>query len=188
MTRVMVERSFEMPVAFEDIQAIEETGAWCLEAHQVVFIKTFFSVDRRRMLCLYEAPDAESVRLAEKKAQVPFDCAWSCRALQTPAGSASAPSTSATRIPVVVERQFDRPYSADDVQNMVRSSAWCFDQHRTRYVESYLAQDGFRMVCLFEAPDMESVRFVNRTLRFPVRRLWTTTVHAPPRQGSTAAD
>jgi hypothetical protein len=29
-----------------------------------------------RMLCLYEAPDAESVRLANREASLPFDRVW----------------------------------------------------------------------------------------------------------------
>lgn len=178
MTHVMVERDFDSPVAFEDIQSIEDAGAWCLEAHHVTFLKTFFSSDRRRMLCLYEAPDAESVRLAERKAGVPFDRAWSCVPLVPAAARSSA--SHAPLVSVIVERRFDRPYDVDEVHDMVRSGAWCFDQHRTGYVESYLAQDGMCMACLFEAPDMESVRLANRTLQFPVSRLWRTTIHVPP--------
>jgi hypothetical protein len=70
---VVVERRFEQPVKFEDIQKIEDEGSWCLEIHNVHFLKTFFSRDRQRMLCLYEAPDAESVRLAEDQARVPYN-------------------------------------------------------------------------------------------------------------------
>lgn len=73
---VFVERSFEAPVRLEDIQAIEDAGAWCLEAHDVRFARTFFSLDRKRMLCLYEAPDAESVRIAQHKAGMPVDAVW----------------------------------------------------------------------------------------------------------------
>jgi hypothetical protein len=73
---VVVERSFDAPVRLEDIQAIEEAGAWCLRAHNVTFARTFFSVDRRRMLCLYEAPDAEAVRVAQREASMPVDAVW----------------------------------------------------------------------------------------------------------------
>jgi hypothetical protein len=132
------------------------------------------------MLCLYEAPDAESVRLAERKAGVPFDGAWSCTLLQLPTRPLPVGPIRAPRTAVIVERQFDEPKRADDVRQMVRTGAWCFDQHRTAYRESYLALDGRRMVCLFEAPDMESVRLANRTLQFPVNRIWATTVHVPP--------
>lgn len=73
---VLVERSFEAPVQLEQIQALEDAAAWCLQSHRVKFARTFFSTDRKRMLCLYEAPDAESVRLAQREAAMPLDAVW----------------------------------------------------------------------------------------------------------------
>ena len=74
---VIVERSFEMPVELADLQAKEDAGQWCLDSYDVRFVRTFFSTDRRRMLCLYCAPDAESVRAAQLKAQMPLERVWS---------------------------------------------------------------------------------------------------------------
>ena len=76
---VVVERSFPEAVALESVQAIEDAGAWCMELHRVTFLRTFFSLDRRRMLCLYRAPDAESVRLAQRQAGMPVERVWACR-------------------------------------------------------------------------------------------------------------
>lgn len=82
---VLVERSFDAPVRLDDVQALEDAGAWCLEAHGVSFVRTLFSLDRRRMLCFYAAPDAEAVRLAQRKAEMPMDAVWSF----TPVGPAA---------------------------------------------------------------------------------------------------
>lgn len=76
---VVVERSFDEPVTLENLQAIEDAAAWCLELHKVTFLRTYFSNDHKRMLCLYQAPDAESVRLAQQQAGMPFDRVWACR-------------------------------------------------------------------------------------------------------------
>lgn len=76
---VLVERSFDEPVTLRQVQDIEDAGIGCLQMRNVRFIRTFFSADRRRMLCLYSAPDAESVREAQREARVPFDDAWSFR-------------------------------------------------------------------------------------------------------------
>jgi hypothetical protein len=73
---VLVRRTFDEPVALEDIQAQEDRNIGCLEAHRVHFMRTFFSVDRRRMACLYHAPDAESVRIAQMQADMPVDTVW----------------------------------------------------------------------------------------------------------------
>lgn len=79
---VLVERSFEDPVSLQDIQDIEEAGTDCLESRDVRFIRSYFSRDRKRMICLYEAPDAESVRQAQREAGVPFDDAWAIRTVR----------------------------------------------------------------------------------------------------------
>jgi hypothetical protein len=84
---VLVERSFEAPVRFDDVQALESAAAWCLEAHAVTFARTLFSLDRRRMLCFYAAPDAEAVRLAQRQAAMPLEAVWAF----TPLGPASIP-------------------------------------------------------------------------------------------------
>jgi len=82
MELVLVERRFAEPVSFEEIQALETAGAWCLQSYNVRFLQTLFSRDQKRMLCLYEAPDAEAVRLAESQAKVPYDRAWTCQRLK----------------------------------------------------------------------------------------------------------
>lgn len=87
---VLVERSFDAPVMLEQIQSIENAGAWCLQTHRVKFARTFFSAKRKRMLCLYEAPDAESVRLAQREASMPFDAVWAFNMI-SPATMPSSP-------------------------------------------------------------------------------------------------
>lgn len=73
---VMVERRFAAAVSFEAIQALEDAGAACLQNHQVRFVRTLFSLDRQCMFCLYRAPDAESVRLAQQQAGMPVSRIW----------------------------------------------------------------------------------------------------------------
>ncbi len=75
---VLVERRWDQPVELEDIQAVEDAGAGCLASHRVKFIRTFFSTDRTHMVCLYQAPDAEAVRVAQRKAGMPVDRIWAC--------------------------------------------------------------------------------------------------------------
>jgi hypothetical protein len=79
---VLVERSFSAPVQFEDIQSMGQAASHCLEAHRVKWVQTFFSADRQRMLCMYEAPDAEAVRLAQHGAGMPVDAVWAFNSLR----------------------------------------------------------------------------------------------------------
>jgi predicted DNA binding CopG/RHH family protein len=69
----IVQRSFGKPEVFEDLQAMEDAKASCLTLNRVRFIKTFFSYDRRRMACLYAAPDLEAVRKACVMTGLPYD-------------------------------------------------------------------------------------------------------------------
>jgi hypothetical protein len=63
-------------VTLEEIQAMEDAKQWCLDTHRVKFARTFFAHDRKRMLCLYAAPDAEAVRAAQREAGMPVDRVW----------------------------------------------------------------------------------------------------------------
>lgn len=73
---VIVERSFAAPVRFDDIEALEREKGWCLAAHRVTPICSYVSLDGKRMLCFYEAPDAEAVRIAQREAAMPVDTVW----------------------------------------------------------------------------------------------------------------
>lgn len=73
---VVVGRSFEQPVNFEELQAQEGAAAACLQTHRVRFRQSLLARDRRRMLCLYAAPDAEAVRHVQHQAGLPFDGLW----------------------------------------------------------------------------------------------------------------
>jgi hypothetical protein len=79
MVRVIVERRFDEPQMFDELQAKEESFAWCLEQHKVRFIRSYFSKDRKRMICEYEAPDAEAVRRVQRTAFLPFERIWTAR-------------------------------------------------------------------------------------------------------------
>lgn len=81
MPIVVVERTFDDPADIDELQAREDGAAWCLEAHGVTFLHTYFSTDRRRMLCFYEAPDAEAVRKSQKTAGMPVSGVWTVGAL-----------------------------------------------------------------------------------------------------------
>lgn len=55
----------------------------------------------------------------------------------------------------------------------------CFDLYRVRAIRSYLMPDGKRLVCVFEAPDAESVRAVLKARQSPPGTVWTCSLHTP---------
>ena len=71
MPRFLIERNFAEEVemtkdAVDRVNRInDETG--------VKWLISFLSADKKKSYCLYEAPSAEAIRLAAKRANVPAD-------------------------------------------------------------------------------------------------------------------
>jgi hypothetical protein len=81
MERVIVERLLADPVDLDALLASASASAGCFAAHRVRWLRSLVSLDGRRLLCEYEAPDAESVREANRRAGLPFERAWTAREL-----------------------------------------------------------------------------------------------------------
>lgn len=82
MSRIIVERKFDTKQVFDELQAQEDRFAWCLQQHQVKFIRSYFSKDRQFMICEYEAPDAEAVRQVQRTAKMPFERIWTAEVFE----------------------------------------------------------------------------------------------------------
>jgi Protein of unknown function (DUF4242) len=80
---VLVERQFAGAVDIAAIEAIGERGVWCLEQRGARFLRAYFALDQMRMISVYAAPDAESVRVAQRQAGMAFEDAWSARVHDT---------------------------------------------------------------------------------------------------------
>jgi len=71
MPRFLIERNFaeEVEITKDDVDRVnrinDETG--------VKWLISFLSADKKKSYCLYEAPSAEAIRLAAKRANVPAD-------------------------------------------------------------------------------------------------------------------
>jgi hypothetical protein len=76
MKTIVVERTLTEPVTVAMMSELSARGAACLEAHRVHPLRSLVSADGLRTICEYEAPDAESVRAANRKLGLPFDRVW----------------------------------------------------------------------------------------------------------------
>ncbi len=67
----MIERTFadQLDLTSEDVELIDEINA----DEGVRWLFSFLSADRRRTYCLYEAPSAEAIVEAARRANVPAD-------------------------------------------------------------------------------------------------------------------
>jgi hypothetical protein len=82
MKLVIVERTLNEPVTVEQVAASVASSP-CLQAHGVRFVRSLISLDGLRMVCEYEAPDAETVRQANRKSGLRFDRVWTAHELRS---------------------------------------------------------------------------------------------------------
>jgi hypothetical protein len=81
MPHVIVEYAFDPPITEEEFDRMAEQLDPCLEGRDVRWVQSFLSLDRRRRICVFEAPDAEAVREAYRSARIGFERAWAAEAI-----------------------------------------------------------------------------------------------------------
>jgi hypothetical protein len=76
MVHVVVEREYDAPFDKKAWLAADLKLLPCLEAEDAKWIRSQVSLDGRRVICEFEAPDAESVRSAYRKTSLAFERVW----------------------------------------------------------------------------------------------------------------
>jgi hypothetical protein len=76
MGHMIVETVFDPPITDAEFDAMADQLAPCLEGRGVRWVRSYMSVDRRRRVCVFEAPDAEAVRSSYRSAGVAFERVW----------------------------------------------------------------------------------------------------------------
>ena len=71
MAKFLIERNFA-----EELELSTEAGAGVIRINDqqgVKWLFSFLSVDKKKTYCLYEAPNAEAIRMAARQANLPAD-------------------------------------------------------------------------------------------------------------------
>jgi Protein of unknown function (DUF4242) len=76
MARVMVEQVFTEPFTDERYAAAAKELDPCMEVRNGAWRRSSLSKDKLRLVCEFEAPDAESVREAFRNSGVAFERIW----------------------------------------------------------------------------------------------------------------
>jgi hypothetical protein len=72
----MVEYAFGRPLSDEELGVMATRLDPCLDVRNGAWVRSSLSADRQRMVCEFEAPDAESVREALRSAGLAFERVW----------------------------------------------------------------------------------------------------------------
>lgn len=79
MARVIIEQVFATPMSDEDFAELSHRIDPCMHVRNGAWRRSYVSIDRLRMTCEYDAPDAESVREACRAAGVAFERIWTAQ-------------------------------------------------------------------------------------------------------------
>jgi hypothetical protein len=170
LTEVLLERTFDPPLTPAEVLAMASTDALrCFALHEVGWRMSFLSLCGRQMVCWFSGPDAESVRIALRHAGADIRRLWPGTVHDAPGLDARACNDAN----VLVERSFQRPTSLDEIQALEDAGAGCLQTHRVRFARTFASLDGQRMLCLYQAPDAESVRLAQRQAGVPLDRAWS---------------
>jgi hypothetical protein len=79
MARIIVEQTFLEPLTDERYSEFSKTLDPCMEVRNGLWRRSSLSLDRLRLICEFEAPDAEAVREALRSAGIKFDRVWTAQ-------------------------------------------------------------------------------------------------------------
>ena len=78
---------------------------------------------------------------------------------------------------IILEHHLEgRPFDVERFNAAQRDNVPCLTLHGVRHVVSYVAPDGRKTICVFEAPDAEAVRRTARQLGYRYDNVWAATV------------
>jgi hypothetical protein len=174
---IVLERSLEPPMNLDDVRAMGEQAAWCMEQYRVQHATSLLSLDGRRLTCAFVAPDAEAMRSVVRQIGVTYERLWPA----TIHPAADLPPSAGLATPdaalVVVERRFAAPVERAVLHQIEDRGASCLAAHRVRFLRTYLSLDGRDMICAYAAPDAESVRIAQREAGMSFDHAWSALVH-----------
>ena len=164
MLDIILERQFDPGLTPDEFRAMALEGAGCMPLYRVKWFESLLAGDGRRLICRFAAPDAEAVRKVSGEYKATNKLAWPGTVHDT--GREDLAN-------VVVERCFDAPVTVAELQAREDAAAWCLEQHQVTFLRTFFARDGKRMLCLYHAPDAESVRIAQQQAKMPVERVWS---------------
>ena len=169
MTDMFLERKYDPPLGPEDILELVAASSGCLDMHRVEWHGSCLSNDGRKLLCWYRAPDMESARVAMRQLNVDLSTLWRGTVHDAP-GVGEKEIAAAN---VLVERKFDQSIPLQQIQDIEDAGIGCLESRNVRFIRTFFSADQKRMICLYVAPDAESVRQAQREAGVPFTEAWT---------------
>jgi hypothetical protein len=167
MSLVIVETVTEKPMTDADLQEADEIGLPCLQAHGVTWRYSLLSSDRYQMICLFDAPDAMSVRNSYAKLGVDKRAIWAGELLQPQDISLQQDLTEL----YVIQAHY--PVLSEAEWNEVQQKfVQCCTASGVKWLRSYVSLDRTRVIYELDAPDADSLGEVQRQAGLSRNGVW----------------
>jgi hypothetical protein len=170
MANIVMERGFNPPINEQVFQAMVKDLADCVTMYRADWQESFLALDGSSLTCCFKAPDAESIRMMSRGDAATKKTVW--------AGTAHA-TDRVGLANVVVERRFEEPVTVESLQAIEDAADWCLRHHKVTFLRNYFSADQKNMICLYRAPDAESVRLAQQQANMPVNRVWACQHYTP---------
>ncbi|OLP19359.1 hypothetical protein BST81_06310 [Leptolyngbya sp. 'hensonii'] len=174
MAFVIVETLADYPLTPENPTETDLRVLACLAERHSTWRYSLLSTDRRRMICTFEAPDAESVRESYRKGGGFFSCIWSGELIQ-PAGGLPQRQESKLK---VIEGTYP-PISVEAWNDANHKTLNCYAERGIEWIQSYISLDRTRVICELNAADAESVRQTQHKVGIAFDRVWSARLLLP---------
>jgi hypothetical protein len=170
MDNIVMERAFDPRLRGEDFDAMVESSVDCLPLYRATWHESVLATDGSALICRFQAPDSESIRMLSRGDGSISKNVWTGTVHDT-----GRPGLAN----VVVERRFEEPTTLDEIQALEDAATWCLDLHKVTFLRTFFSADHKHMICLYQAPDAESVRLAQQQAKMPVNKVWACLHHTP---------
>lgn len=174
MSLVIVETQYDKPATFNQLNEEEERLGPHLDARQATWRYSLLSDDRHRMVCMYDAPDAKSVKTGHETANVSFNRIWVGELLE-PETSQTQPATTAR---IVMEATY--PALNQDEWNEIQGKLLNnFSEQGIECLRAYRSLDRTTAIWELQSPDVQTVQQAQQQANIPYDRIWSAELLNP---------
>lgn len=175
MSLILVETAAEQPITFEWLSEADQRISPCLQEREATWQYSLLSSDRHRMICVYDAPDAEALRTSYRKANLGFGKMYPIQMIY-PSGGSPARNE---RILKVFEGTYPEGFTDEAWNEALRLISPCYDQAGVEWIHSHVSLDGTRVVCELNAVEAEIIREAHRKAGISFDCVWSAQLLKP---------
>lgn len=169
MSHVFYLRSIHPPIGPEDVTLTEDVGG-CFGLHRVNWKESFLAANGGRMLCWYEAPDAESARIALRQLKASMEGVWP----GTVIGEDGTDSPALSDVNFLAELRLPEPRG-----QCLAAVAAALRQEDAALVRGFVSTTEPKAVCVVHAPSDRAVRTALESTDVLPEAVWACTPITP---------